>query len=98
MVFDAVARGQGSVLSLQSFKDAIGAGSPIPGETPKAGPAKPIELLGDRLPTLQEAEETLIDEALVRAEGNQGIAAGLIGLSRQALNKRLVRRKQSDRR
>jgi DNA-binding NtrC family response regulator len=98
MVFDAVARGQGSVLSLQSFKDAIGAGSQIPGETPKAGPPKPIELSGDRLPTLQEAEETLIDEALIRAEGNQGIAASLIGLSRQALNKRLVRRKQSERR
>jgi two-component system nitrogen regulation response regulator GlnG len=97
MLFDAVARGQGSVLSLQSFKDAISAGSPIPGETAKTGPPKPIELLGDRLPTLQEAEETLIDEALVRAEGNQGIAASLIGLSRQALNKRLVRRKQSDR-
>jgi DNA-binding protein Fis len=36
----------------------------------------------------------LIDEALTRAGGNQGIAAGMLGISRQALNKRLGRRKR----
>jgi DNA-binding protein Fis len=40
-------------------------------------------------------EEALIAEALRRADGNQGVAAGLLGLSRQALNKRLTRRKSS---
>jgi len=44
------------------------------------------------LPTLRESEEALIAEALRRAEVNQGVAAGLLGLSRQALNKRLSRR------
>jgi hypothetical protein len=47
----------------------------------------------DRLPTLREAEDHLIAEALLRADGNQGVAAGLLGLSRQALNKRLSRRR-----
>jgi DNA-binding NtrC family response regulator len=98
MVFDAVARAHGPVLSLQSFKEAIGAGSQIAGETPDEGSHAPMEHPRDRLPTLHEAEETLIDEALARAEGNQGIAAGMLGLSRQALNKRLVRRKHSDQR
>jgi two-component system, NtrC family, nitrogen regulation response regulator GlnG len=98
MVFDAVTRAQGPVLSLQSFKDAIGAGSQIASETPDGDSPLPMGISRDRLPTLHEAEETLIDEALQRAEGNQGIAAGLLGLSRQALNKRLVRRKHSDRR
>jgi DNA-binding NtrC family response regulator len=98
MVCDAVTRAQGPVLSLQSFKAAIGAGAQIADDTSDGGAPAPTERLRDRLPTLHEAEETLIDEALARAEGNQGIAAGLLGLSRQALNKRLVRRKQADER
>ena len=68
-----------------------------PGESdgePDAAP--PVRLSGDRLPTLKEAEETLIAEALARAGGNQGVAAGLLGLSRQALNKRLSRRHASE--
>jgi DNA-binding NtrC family response regulator len=52
------------------------------------------------LPTLKEAEEALrealITEALRRADGNQGIAAGLLGISRQALNQRLRRRQQPE--
>jgi DNA-binding NtrC family response regulator len=81
------------VLGLQSFKEAIGATAP-PVETPGAGLPMPMgELSRDRLPTLDEAEETLVAEALRRAEGNQGVAAQMLGLSRQALNKRLARRK-----
>jgi two-component system, NtrC family, nitrogen regulation response regulator GlnG len=50
-------------------------------------------LFPERLPTLHEAQEALVAEALRRAEGNQGLAAGMLGLSRQALNKRLMRRR-----
>jgi two-component system nitrogen regulation response regulator GlnG len=56
---------------------------------PEAAPA--ALLFPDPLPTLGEAEAALIAEALRRAEGNQGVAAGMLGLSRQALNKRLSR-------
>jgi len=45
----------------------------------------------DTLPTLKDAEQALIDEALRRAQGNQTVAAGLLGLSRRALNNRLRR-------
>ena len=45
----------------------------------------------EQLPTLKEAEEILISEALKRADGNQTIAAQLLGLSRRALNNRLMR-------
>jgi DNA-binding NtrC family response regulator len=96
MVFDAVARQKGSVLGLQSFKDAIEATSP-PIERPGVATPTPMEdMLRDRLPTLDEAQDALVAEALRRAEGNQGIAARMLGLSRQALNKRLARRKVSD--
>jgi two-component system nitrogen regulation response regulator GlnG len=45
---------------------------------------------------LSEAEDHLIAEALLRADGNQDVADGLLGLSRQALNKRLSRRRERD--
>ena len=47
----------------------------------------------DKLPTLDQAAEMLIEEALSRSSGNQSIAAGLLGISHQALNKRLRQRK-----
>jgi two-component system, NtrC family, nitrogen regulation response regulator GlnG len=93
MVFDAVVRMHGSILPLQSFKDAIGVDSSSPGSD--ATVMTIDDKFRDRLPTLHEAEEALIAEALTRADGNQGIAARLLGLSRQALNKRLGRRKGS---
>jgi DNA-binding NtrC family response regulator len=95
MVFDAVARHQRGLLSLQSFKAAMAAAAPAVEEGIE--PVTPLvslaSLFPDRLPTLREAQDALIAETLRRADGNQGLAAGMLGLSRQALNKRLMRRK-----
>ncbi|MCZ6577399.1 MAG: helix-turn-helix domain-containing protein [Acidiferrobacterales bacterium] len=44
---------------------------------------------------MKGAERILISEALRRADGDQGIAAGMLGRTRQALNKRLIRNRQS---
>jgi DNA-binding NtrC family response regulator len=41
------------------------------------------------LPTLKEASELLIREALRRSQNNQALAARMLGVSRQALNRRL---------
>jgi two-component system nitrogen regulation response regulator GlnG len=49
-----------------------------------------------QLPSLKEAEQSLIDEALRRSSGNQTVAAQLLGMTRSALNKRLTRAKESD--
>jgi DNA-binding NtrC family response regulator len=102
LIFDAVARHQGAVLSLHSVKAALGDPPPSPLADP---PVEPLPALTagfpERLPTLREAEEALsealITEALRRADGNQGVAAGLLGISRQALNQRLRRHKHPDR-
>ncbi len=95
MVFDAVARCQGPTLPLQSFKEAIGGEPPLAAaETAGESFASFAAVFPDRLPTLKEIEVALIDEALARADGNQGVAARILGISRQALNKRLGRRKQ----
>jgi two-component system nitrogen regulation response regulator GlnG len=41
---------------------------------------------------LKQVQSLLIDEAMKRAQGNQSLAAGLLGISHQALNKRLQRK------
>jgi two-component system nitrogen regulation response regulator GlnG len=94
MVFDAMARHQGGSLALQAFKEAIAAGRPLLAGEPLAAAALSGRQTWEQspLPTLHEAEEALIAAALQQADGNQGVAAGLLGLSRQALNKRLRHR------
>jgi two-component system, NtrC family, nitrogen regulation response regulator GlnG len=94
LVFDAVARHQGGTLSLHSFKEAI-AGTPrLAATEPPAEPSTALRAwFPEQLPTLKAVEEALLTEALRRADGNQGVAAGLLGLSREALNKRLRRRR-----
>ena len=46
------------------------------------------------LPTLKEANNFLIEEALRRSEGNQDAAARLLGMTRSALNRRVNRKLQ----
>jgi DNA-binding NtrC family response regulator len=93
MVFDAVARHTRGMLAKESFLQAMGNRQPAPSA------AAPLSgIIGDeadRLPTLKEAEETLIQKALERAQGNQGVAARYLGITRQGLNKILNRKKQS---
>ncbi len=98
MIFDAVARCRGTLLSLQSVKEACADENQQSDSPDAAAGAIPPEgdMTTQRLPTLKKAEDTLISEALRRADGNQGVAATLLGISRQALNKRLTRRYQAD--
>ncbi len=94
MVFDAVAQHQSGVLSMDSFKKIIGKEKLQP-QHPSSHVIQGEELiLGhfDRFPTLEEVERFLISEALNRSNSNQGIAASLLGITRQALNKRLKRK------
>ena len=44
------------------------------------------------LPTIKEMTEMLIEKALERADGSQALAARYLGISRQALHKRLKKR------
>ena len=95
MVQDTVGRHKGGVLSLESFRQEIDEqttafhGDIVTG----VGMVGFAEALASaqRLPALKEAEPLAIAEALRRADGNQTIAAQLLGISKQALNKRLSR-------
>ena len=95
LIFDAVARHEGAILSLQSFREVIGKPELAAMEQTDEPSAALVAWSADRLPTLKESEDALIREALSRADGNQSVAAGLLGVSRQALNKRLNRGRQS---
>ncbi len=91
LVYDAVARHDAGILSMESFSSAIGA-SRTPhfrhSEQSQAGTNR-METIFGHFPTIAEVEEYMISEALQQAKGNQGIAANLLGISRQTLNKRL---------
>jgi DNA-binding NtrC family response regulator len=96
MVFDAVARHGHGVLSIESFRRAIGC-DPAP-KASTYDPAKPSIILRlrdeERMPTLDEAETLLIEQALDLAHGNQGVAATYLGISRNALNKKIIRSRE----
>jgi DNA-binding NtrC family response regulator len=92
MVFDAVTRHKSGVLSMNSFVTAMGREDVFSMTSPYAlhGDKKIFSEL-NTLPTLEQAMELLIDEALRRANGNQSLAARMLGVSQSALNKRLRR-------
>jgi DNA-binding NtrC family response regulator len=86
MVFDGFSRGMGR-LQLKFFKAAIGGRGNLA--------AQELSSLNfpSRLPTIKKTIELLIAEAIKRASGNQALAARLLGISPQAMSKRLKNRK-----
>jgi len=91
MVFDAVSSHKSGRLSLETFRLHISKKQAKSGESLKAPPFSDKKQIAfsAKLPTLKQAEQILIEEALRRSNGNQSIAALSLGISRQALNKRL---------
>ncbi|MBU0664316.1 MAG: sigma-54 dependent transcriptional regulator [Proteobacteria bacterium] len=89
MVFDAVSKHQSRTLSMDVFKAYINKGSVGHELLPASQPVETVFAVVDRLPTLKESGRLLVQEALNRAQGNQAIAAQMLGITRQALNWRL---------
>lgn len=59
-------------------------------------PSSPLLVFSHTLPTIKEAAELLVREALERTNGNQSMAAELLGVTRQALNKRVKQMKSKE--
>jgi DNA-binding NtrC family response regulator len=94
MIIDAVSRHKSGVLSLQAFRSHIERGQPNSiiqaRQTPDTSEKPPsIVFPGPDLPTIKQATDLLVQEAVNRADGNQSIAAGMLGITQQALSKRL---------
>lgn len=97
MIFDAVSRHKSGILSMDSFKEKIkfDSSEQTSSQTDNAKMKDKKKIVfTDELPTLKETEKLLINEALKRSDGNQTIAAQLIGLTRRALNNRVNRSKK----
>ena len=99
MVIDAVTGHEGGVLSTETFRRKIDEhASVFPGDGARKVSAvtfsDTLSLLQE-LPALKEIQDLVIAEALQRADGSQTIAARLLGISREALNKRLSRARKS---
>jgi DNA-binding NtrC family response regulator len=91
MIFDAVTIEQSNMISLDIFRSRI----PVSYGVKQNEPVAQIQStqapgdLGDKLPTIKSATQALIAEALVRSNGNQNAAAKLLGITPQALSRRL---------
>ena len=91
MVFDAVSSHRSGKLSMEVFKSHIYQKHPtLEADSRQLISEKSTVIsFSERLPTLKQAEQLLISESLRRSNNNQSIAALSLGISRQALNKRL---------
>ena len=98
IIFDAVSIHTTGKLSMDLFKTHIAKKHPIsPADAADSHPDKgKIVSFSNQLPTLKQIEQLLIDEALKRSNRNQSIAALSLGISRQALNKRLKKADQKN--
>jgi DNA-binding NtrC family response regulator len=88
MVFDAVSVHRDRILSMDVFVRAIERAGGAPG-APRADTARALFESVEQLPTIHDAVELLVQEALARSGGNQTIAARLLGITQSALSKRL---------
>jgi DNA-binding NtrC family response regulator len=91
MIYDAVSRSSGKSISLDVVKEKIGIGVYMPERENQINKAeseiyhiRPAVFPGP-LPTVEEAEMQLIQEALRRTDGNKTLAADMLGLTRQTL-------------
>ncbi|MCP4575270.1 MAG: sigma-54-dependent Fis family transcriptional regulator [Deltaproteobacteria bacterium] len=91
MVYDAVSKHESGNLPMNNFVSYMDErrSSNEPNATKSESKVSFHFSPSEPIPTLKEAEESLIAEALRRSKGNQSIAARLLGISRQALNRRM---------
>ena len=92
-LFDAVARCGDGVLGDDLFAERLGGAAPATAApaTEKAA-ATGLQGLFGHFPTLEELSAYAVGQALAASGNNQSQAARLLGISKQALNKRLKKR------
>jgi DNA-binding NtrC family response regulator len=88
MIVDAVSSHTSGILSMTSFKSYI--------EKQRNNTEVKVSsnngcqiIFPANLPTIEATSRELVKEAMRRAKGNQSLAASLLGISQQAVNKRL---------
>ena len=90
MIFDAMAQHNSGCLGPETFRAHMQRTSESGAETAALASSTDAPVtFGDPLPTIKQATRLLIQEALQRTGFNQSMAAGLLGVTQQALSKRL---------
>jgi DNA-binding NtrC family response regulator len=90
MVFNAMSLNDSKKLSLELFNTHLAEAQHVDCVNDeeildKKGPI----VFSSKLPTLKQATDLLIREAIKRADGNQSRAGRMLGISQQAVSKRL---------
>lgn len=94
MVFDAVSQHDSKTLSVKQFYSRVEqTRSSASDEKTALTPEMPFALF-EELPTLKASQALLIEESLRRANGNQTLAAKLLGITQSGLSKALKRQRQ----
>jgi two-component system, NtrC family, nitrogen regulation response regulator GlnG len=92
LLHDAVSSHTSHILSLASIKTRLNLEQARENRVAGKEEEDCLEIKSIRFPTLEEAEKVLIKKALERTSGNQTMAAGLLGISRQTLNSKIKSR------
>lgn len=93
MVFNAVSNTETGMLTTTSFRNYFHESDlHVDGKTETMDDFREWFSKMDRLPTLKEASELLVEGALERTNKNQRAAAFMLGISPQALNQRLKKK------
>ena len=89
MAYDAVGTHKSKIMSLAVFKKHIGVSdNPVKVNHNNNSNNSLVEF-GPQLPTLKGIQNALVKEAMKRTNNNQSIAAQILGVTRQALNRRI---------
>ena len=95
MIYNAVSTHKSGILSMDAFRAVMKDLE----RTPKMA-AREDEAFGfdpvQPLPTVDQAQDLLIEEALRRTDGNRTMAADLLGITRQTLMRRLKLRRKDE--
>jgi DNA-binding NtrC family response regulator len=93
ILFDAVSMERSETLSIDLVRESLD-------ESFKLKESPVFSIAGfsfpDELPTIKDCIRMLVDEALRRSGGNQTLAAKYLGITQQALNKRIKQRRADE--
>jgi len=91
LVYDAVSRHSGGILSCSSFKNELFPSQKTKDQKYDKNDTPHSIMFPNPLPTSKQVEEALVDEALNRAEGNKTLAAQMLGITRKTLRNKISR-------
>jgi len=87
LAFDAMSLHRSRMLSMDVFRQVLD--QDIAAPEPETHTDQMLFNPERPLPTLQEVGDLLVNEAMLRAQGNQSLASKLLGISQPALSKRI---------